>query len=264
MSYILISKELFENPLYKIISPEAKLLYGFLADRSKLSEKNGKAWITQNNECFVYFPQKEVMERFGCSHDKASKLMRELENAKLVSKFRQGLCKPHMIVVKELPQGAIKQQHEMRDNSTVVCEKIAENNTYTNNTEINNPEITFFRSRKMVERQFKENICYNILSAETDRNILDSIIEIVIETLCSSAKTIRIAGQEQSMFDVQRQFMSLDDMHLRYVIDRIKAEENVIYSPKGYILRHLLYSDREMDVYYTSRVAHDEKTRRNG
>lgn len=264
MSYIVISKELFKNPLYSAVSAEAKLLYGFLADRSKLSKKSGEEWLDQNNECFVYYPQTEIMERFCCGHDKAGRLMRELEDARLIQRTRQGLGLPSRLVVKEVVKTANNPRSETRKISNVEREKVAANNTDNNNPDINKTEATLFKDRVLIEKQIKENICYDILVAETDQNILDSIVEVVVETLCKPMGVIRIAGERRAITDVFHSFMALNDMHLRYVIDRIKREENVIFSPKGYILRHLLYADQEMDIYYASRVAHDEKNRRSG
>ena len=40
-SHIKVPKALFKNPLYQDISPLAKLLYGFLLDRTSLSYANG-------------------------------------------------------------------------------------------------------------------------------------------------------------------------------------------------------------------------------
>lgn len=264
MSYIVISKELFKNPLYNSVSAEAKLLYGFLVDRSKLSEKNGEAWMDQNNEFFVYYPQTEIMERFCCGHDKARRLIRELEDAQLIQRTRQGLGLPHRLVVKEVIYTTNNTHNEERKSSTVECGKVAGNNTYYDNkSDINKPDSMLFRDKMLIEKQIKENVCYDVLTVETDQYLLDSILEVIVETLCKSTKVIRIAGEEKPISEVSHRFMALNDMHLRYIIDRIKREENVIFSPKGYILRHLFYADQEMDIYYASRVAHDEKTRRN-
>lgn len=261
MSFIVVPKDLF-GARYNNVSAEAKLLYGLLSDRSKLSEKNGDAWLDQNKEYFIYYPLTEITERFGCGHDKASRLLRELESAGLIQRTRQGLGKPYRLVVKPIVQIAKNSNSTMLKSSDLECGDIAENNTYENNLD-NNTESTLWMNKKTIEQQIKENICYDVLSTEVDLKTLDSIVEVIVQTLCSSAKTIRISGQEQSMLVVRHQLMALNDMHLRYVIDRIALAECVIISPKGYILRHLFYADQEMDIYYASRVAQDERLRRN-
>lgn len=261
MSFIVVPKDLFSTR-YNNVSAEAKLLYGFLSDRSKLSAKNGDAWLDQNKECFVYYPVAEITERFACGHDKASRLLRELENAGLLERTRQGLGRPQRLVVKPVAQVANDPGCLALKSRGVERGNVATNNTYENNLD-NNTEPTLWMNKKTIEQQIKENICYDVLSTEVDLKTLDSIVEVIVQTLCSSAKTIRISGQEQSMLDVQHHLMALNDIHLRYVIDRIALTECVIVSPKGYILRHLFYADQEMDIYYASRVAQDERLRRN-
>ncbi len=77
--FIKIPKDLFRMPQYSDLSTLAKLLYGFLLDRTSLSAANGETWTDESGDCFVYFPITEIMERFGCGHDKAAALLQELE-----------------------------------------------------------------------------------------------------------------------------------------------------------------------------------------
>ena len=78
--FIKIPKDLFRMPQYSNLSTLAKLLYGFLLDRTSLSAANGETWTDESGDCFVYFPITEIMERFRCGHDKAAALLQELEN----------------------------------------------------------------------------------------------------------------------------------------------------------------------------------------
>ena len=262
MSYIVISKELFKNPMYNHLSPEAKLLYGFLLDRSKLSKKNGEVWLDKNNEYYIYYTQAEVMERFRCSHDKASRLMKELELVGLLHRTPQGFGKPQRLVVKSVVQSANSTDHGNLNFSKSDSEKIAGNNTDSNHTDINQPEITLCRDRALIEKQFKRNISYDTLVTNTNRNILDNVVDVIMETLCQPVKTVRIAGEQKDMSEVYHRLMSLNDIHLHYIVDRIRREDQVIASPKGYVLRYSFYAPQEMDIYYESRLTRDEKYRR--
>ena len=47
-SHIKIPKALFKNPQYASISPLAKLLYGFLLDRTSLSGVSGDRWLDED------------------------------------------------------------------------------------------------------------------------------------------------------------------------------------------------------------------------
>ena len=258
MSYVIVDKTLFDNLLYAGLSAEAKLLYGFLLDRSKLSEKNGDAWMNQDGEVFVYFPLSEICTLLGCGHDKASRLLAELRKANLVQTLRQGLGKPNKLFVKPVVQISKNQNMAPLKNIPLESDKSDSNNTYSSHLD-NNTESTLSRNRDFIEMQVKQNVYYDILSAEIDNNLLDTVITVIVETLSHSTRTVRIAGQQISYSEVYRRFMALNDMHLRYAVDKIKFQDQLIFSPIGYILKTLFYADREMDIYYASRVAQDER-----
>ena len=260
MSFIIVPKDLF-NPDYNTVSAEAKLLYGLLADRSKLSMKNGDAWLDQNKNYFVYYPIAEIAERFSCCHDKASRLLKELECADLIQRTRQGLGKPSRVVVKPVGLNAETTDTTTLKFSILEHEKSVGNNTYTNNTD-NHTESTLLHSKEEIEKLIKKNVCYDVLAEEVDITFLNSIIAVIVQTLCTPAKTIQIAGQQQHLSDVYCCFTALNDMHIRYVIERIADSDQVILSPKGYILRHLFYADQEMDIYYATKVERDERRNR--
>ena len=261
MSYVIIDKMLFDNLLYADLSAEAKLLYGFLLDRSKLSEKNGDAWMNQDGEVFVYFPLSEICTLLGCGHEKASRLLTELQNANLVQRLRQGLGKPYKLYVKPVVQISEKQNKTTLKNSPLKSDKSDSNNTYSSHLD-HNTESTLLRNRDFIEMQVKKNVYYDILAAEIDNNLLDTVITVIVETLSHSAKTVRISGQQICFSEVYDRFMSLNDMHLRYAVEKVKLEEHAIYSPKGYILRTLFYADQEMEIYYISRVTQDDRKHR--
>lgn len=262
MSYVIIDKMLFHNLLYAGVSAEAKLLYSFLLDRRKLSEKNGDVWLHENGEIFVYFPLAEICTLLGCGHDKASRLLSELQKANLIQCLRQGLGKPNKLFVKPVVQISENQNRTALKNSPLESDKFDSNNTYSNHLDNNTTESTLLCDRALIETRIKENVYYDILAAEIDNNLLDTVITVIVETLSHSAKTVRISGQQICFSEVYDRFMSLNDMHLRYAVEKVKLEEHTIYSPKGYILRTLFYADQEMEIYYISRVTQDDKKHR--
>ncbi len=83
------------------MSCEAKVLYGLMLDRMGLSVKNN--WLDAENRVFIYFTLIDVCTSINCGHDKAVKLMAELDAVKgvgLVERVKQGLGKPCKIYVK--------------------------------------------------------------------------------------------------------------------------------------------------------------------
>ena len=80
------------------ISVEAVTLYGLLLDRVGLSVRN--RWADSKGRVYVYFVLKEVQKCLHCGHNKATKLLRELEHYGLIERILQGLGKPAKIYVK--------------------------------------------------------------------------------------------------------------------------------------------------------------------
>lgn len=93
-----IPKALITDPLYRSVSTDAKLLYGLLLDRMELSMKN--RWLDEQNRVFVFYTILSIQADLCCCKEKACKLLRELENAGLIEKKRQGQGDPSRIYVK--------------------------------------------------------------------------------------------------------------------------------------------------------------------
>ncbi|MCD8149420.1 MAG: replication initiator protein A [Clostridiales bacterium] len=65
-SFYRIPKILFTDDRYKILSAEAKTLYGILLDWMNLSAKNG--WMDENGRVYIIFPIEEIMESICFRH----------------------------------------------------------------------------------------------------------------------------------------------------------------------------------------------------
>ena len=65
-----------------------------------------------------------------------------------------------------------------------------------------------------------ENIGYEYLIQDShiDREQLDEIAELIVDTVCSARKTIRVAGDDYPAEVVKSRFMKLDSSHVQYVI----------------------------------------------
>ena len=96
-----IPKLLITDNRFRLVSTDAKLLYGLMLDRMSLSLKNG--WLDDSNRVYIYFPVEEVMEVMNCKSEKATKLLAELDGKKgigLIDRVRQGQGKPSIVYVK--------------------------------------------------------------------------------------------------------------------------------------------------------------------
>ena len=92
-------KPLYSEEVYRSLSSDAKVLYSLLLDRSSLSYKNREKWSLPNGTVYVIFTQAEICQKLGCGHDKAAKLMKELELYHLIRRFYGKAGSPAKIVV---------------------------------------------------------------------------------------------------------------------------------------------------------------------
>ena len=100
-SFYRIPRQLITGARFKRLSTDAKLLYGLLLDRMGLSAKNG--WYDEKGRVYIYYPLEEIQQDMNCGHDKATKLLVELDSGKgfgLIERIRQGQGRPTKIYVK--------------------------------------------------------------------------------------------------------------------------------------------------------------------
>jgi len=97
-----LPKALFINPRYKNLSDGAKILYGLMLDRMGLSVKNN--WMDEQDRVYIIFTLENVQEFMNCKHDKAIKMLSELDTDKgvgLIERVRQGQGRPAIIYVRK-------------------------------------------------------------------------------------------------------------------------------------------------------------------
>lgn len=97
-SFFRVPKILFQAERFKILSCEAKILYGLLLDRMSLSIKN--RWFDGNDRVYIIFTVEEITEQLNCGSQKVVRLLKELDEIGLIEKKRSGFGKPNIIYVK--------------------------------------------------------------------------------------------------------------------------------------------------------------------
>ena len=99
-SFYRIPKQLFTNPTFSDLSSDAKVLYGLMLDRMGLSRKND--WKDSDDKVYIFFTLIEIQELLNCGHNKAVKMLAELDSEKgigLIERVKQGMGKPTKIYV---------------------------------------------------------------------------------------------------------------------------------------------------------------------
>ena len=94
-SFYRIPKALFQEQRFQTLSTDAKTLYGILLDRMSLSAKNG--WLDEQGRVFIIFTIEDVKRALCCADNKATKMLRELEEFGLIERKRRGLGKPSLV-----------------------------------------------------------------------------------------------------------------------------------------------------------------------
>ena len=112
---------------------------------------------------------------------------------------------------------------------------------------------------RVYEEIIKDNIEYDILLQDMkfDHDRLNEIVDIILETVCTSRKKIRIAGDDYPAELVKSKFMKLSSEHIRFVLDCMQENTTKIRNIKQYLKAVLFNAPSTIDSYYTSIVAHD-------
>lgn len=109
------------------------------------------------------------------------------------------------------------------------------------------------------EEVIKENIEYPYLIQDksVDKGMLDEIVSLMLETVCTRRKMIRIAGDDYPAELVKSKFMKLNSSHIRFVLDCMHQNATKIRNIKKYLLAVLFNAPNTIDSYYTALVNHD-------
>ena len=264
-----VPKVLCTEAEFRKLSSDAKLLYGLLLDRVSLSKKNG--WIDGNGHVYVVFTLENIMQAFNCCDKTATKMMVELEKHGLIERKRQGQGKPVIIYVKNFIRPndiRIKTRtnydSEHVENTIQDSEKVRCNNTEFNNTDIIETNLILSEDSDLDEREsyrqyFITQLDYQALQQQYPYQCreLEEILNILVDTVCSKNKTVRIAVDIKPLAVVKSQFMKLDYSHIQYVLDCKEKNGVEIRNIKQYLLAMLYNAPLTINNYYTAMFNND-------
>ena len=90
-----------------------------------------------------------------------------------------------------------------------------------------------------------------------DRDRVDEMLELIVETVCTSKSFIRVAGADYPAEIVRSRLLKLDGDHIRFVLDCMRENTTKVRNIKQYLLTALYNAPATIGNYYTSRVQHD-------
>lgn len=115
------------------------------------------------------------------------------------------------------------------------------------------------RERENYRELILENIEYDYLCRDDrlDRDMLNELVELMVDTVCFRRETIRIAGDDYPAEVVKSRFLKLNSSHIEYVLDRMRENTTYVRNIKKYLLAALYNAPATIDSYYASLVNHD-------
>ena len=265
-----IPKVLFTEEMFEPLSTDAKVLYGLLLDRVSLSKMN--SWIDETGKVYIYFTVKNVKASMRCANTKACALLKELQDFGLIERYKQGLGKPAKIYVKDFTrfrksEVSTSENRNFGDSQIRItdCRKSESINTDRNNNEFNKTHSILSdeeEERRAYTAYFREQLALDCLLHDHpyDRDLINEIFELIVDTACSGKETIRVAGDNKPAGVVKAQLMKLDQSHIEFVLEGMKENTTQVRCIKQYLLAALYNAPLTISNYYQSLVNHDMAT----
>ena len=241
--------------------------------------KNG--WMDATGRVYIIFTTEEIMEALYCADNKATKLMKELEGCGLIERQRRRLGRPSLIYVKNFisessePRIQSRENHDSGTVKTATTESLKSRGIKNNQNNTDLSETDPFLSdvaagtesegkddRTRYQEYFLRQFAFDSLvaSCPDDEDMLREILELLVDTVCSKRRLIRIAGDDKPAEVVKAQLMKLNSDHLRFVLMCLKENTTLVRNMRQYLLAALYNAPLTMNNYYTARVQHDFKT----
>ena len=262
-SFYRIPKALFQEQRFQNLSTDAKTLYGILLDRMSLSVKN--EWFDKQGRVFIIFTIEDVKRALCCADNKATKLLRELENFGLIERKRRGLGKPSLVYVKNFSSDLSNERVQNRENHESGspknacqdppksrCNKNKKSKTERNNTNpILSDELEKMKNRKLLEEYFSRSLEVELLLRlyPDDEDTIYQIVDLLVDTCDSKRKLIRIAGDDKPAEVVLSRLKKLNADHIRFVLDCLAANTSPIRNMKQYLLAALFNAPTTIQLY---------------
>ena len=270
-SFFRIPKALFQEQQFQDLSTDAKTLYGILLDRMSLSIKN--EWFDKKGRVFIIFTIEDVKRTLRCADNKATRLLRELEEFGLIERKRRGQGKPCLVYVKNFSAESSKESVKNRDNddscgSKIACQdpvksrgiKKKENKTEMNNTNlILSDESEKMKNRELLEEYFSHSLEIDLLLRlyPDDEDTLYQIVDLLVDTCATKRKMLHIAGDDKPAEVVRSRFMKLNADHICFVLKCLAENSSPIRNMKQYLLASLYNAPTTMQLSYQNQTNHD-------
>ena len=175
--------------------------------------------------------------------------------------------------------------HENRESGNVIITGQDSWKSCTNNTDINKTDLSetdlinlsplstisetkvvkmkekedSIRIRKQYEDYLKEklSIASILQSYPYDIGRINEILDLMVDVLLSTSKTIRISGENKPTDVVKAQFLKIESEHMEYILDCFKNQASDIRNIRQYLLATIYNAPQTINHYYSAKVNYD-------
>ena len=86
---------------------------------------------------------------------------------------------------------------------------------------------------------------------------MEEILELIVDTVCTTKETVRISGDDKPAEVVKSQFLKLDIEHIRFVMDALRENTTKVRNIRQYLLATLYNAPLTISNHFRSLVNHD-------
>lgn len=256
--------------MFSHISIEARMLLALILDRHNLSEINSERFTDKNGAVYVVYTIDEVCRKFGCSATKTNRIFKELENKNMITRNRKNRLSPYRIFLTDTFYEFMKcentyrelttsQNKTSRDNvlkSHEITNRTVSNNKSNNEYSNNHSSITGFEK---TEDEIKEQIEYDCIVCDANRNLLDEMVMIIFDILNGTSETVRVGKDEMPRGAVIARFCKINSEHIFYIFSKLSRNETEIKNIKPYLITMLYNAPATIEADVTAEFAYHQK-----
>ena len=102
-----------------------------------------------------------------------------------------------------------------------------------------------------------ENVDYEILREQINDERLDEIVEIMLECICSTSKSLIIGKEAVPKEVVKSRFLKINSSHIEYVLNSLDSNTTKVRNIKSYLKTVLYNAPATINSYYAAEVNHE-------
>ena len=134
-------------------------------------------------------------------------------------------------------------------------------NLYQSNKEPQEKKMRYdgigYDSLAEIKEMVLKNLEYEYIKNNHNRERLDEIVDLMVETLCSTKATINVAGDDYPAQLVKEKLLRINCLHIDYVFECLDKITTYIRNIRRYLLATLFNAPSTIDSYYSALVNHD-------